>query len=282
MTVPRLAILAGGGALPIAVADGALAEGREVVVFGIDGEASDEIARFRHHTIRWGEIGKLLDLLKREEIGEMVFCGSVTRPDFSSIRLDFGAIVHLPRILAMMVGGDDTVLQRVITFFEERGIRIVGAHQVASGLVARPGVLGRILPQRRHDEDIACAFEAVDLLGRLDIGQAAVAVGGRVVGVEGVEGTDRLVRRIIEMRQIGRLRWKGREGVLVKAAKVQQDLRVDMPVIGPATIEVVSQADLAGIAIEAGRVLILEREATIDMADKAGIFLVARQRKIDP
>ncbi|ODN71155.1 LpxI family protein [Methylobrevis pamukkalensis] len=273
-----LGIVAGGGLLPLSVAAGATAAGRQVVIFGIDGEVDPGYRGFPHHSVRWGEIGRLFDLIRREGVEEIVIAGSVSRPDFSSIRLDFGAIVNLPRILAMMIGGDDTVLQRVVRFFEDRGLRVVGAQDVAPDLVASVGTLGRHAPQRRHDGDIACAFEAVDLLGRLDIGQAAVAVGGRVVGVEGVEGTDMLIARIAELRRIGRLRWKDRDGVLVKAAKVQQDMRVDMPTIGPATVAAAAAAGLAGIAVEAGRVLVLDRRATIAAADETGIYLVGRQR----
>ncbi|MBH0239668.1 LpxI family protein [Methylobrevis albus] len=277
-----LGIIAGSGRLPAEVARGAAANGRDVVIFGIDGEADAELARFRHHRVRWGEIGRLFELLTREKVEEIVICGAVSRPDFTAIRLDFGAIVNLPRILAMMVGGDDTVLQRVVRFFEERGFRIVGAHDVVPEIVARPGPIGRLAVPRRFEDDVASASEAVGMLGRLDIGQAVVAVGGRVVGVEGVEGTDELLRRIGELHQRGRLRWSGRAGLLFKAAKPQQDLRVDMPTIGPATVEAAAAAGLAGIVIEAGRVLILDRALTIRTADEAGVFLVARHRTSDP
>lgn len=282
MTSGPLGIIAGGGTLPLAVADGARAAGREVVVFGIDEEIAPALSAHRLHRLQWGEIGRLFDLMKREAVNEIVICGSVSRPDFSSIRLDFGAIVALPRILSMMIGGDDAVLSRVVRFFEEKGFTVVGAHQVAPDLVARPGIMGRIAPQRRHEEDIALGFEAVAMLGRLDIGQAGVAVGGRVVAVEGVEGTDSLLARVGELRERGRLRWKGRDGVLVKAAKTQQDLRVDMPAIGPATVRAAADAGLAGLVIEAGRVLVLDRPAMVTAADAAGLFLAARSREVMP
>ncbi len=131
-----------------------------------------------------------------------------------------------------MVGGDDTVLRNVVRFFEDRGYRVLGAHAVAPELVAEAGVLGRVKPDAGASADVAKGLEAARLLGTLDVGQATVAVGGRVVAVEGIEGTDEMLARIADLRARGRLKSPARTGVLVKAAKPQQDLRVDMPTIG--------------------------------------------------
>lgn len=274
---PTLAVIAGGGAVPITVADAAARAGRPVVVFGIRGEALPEVERFPHHWIRWGEIGRLFDLMVREKVGDLVVAGSVSRPDFTAIRVDLGAVLSLPKILSLMVGGDDTVLRGVVRFFEDRGYTVVGAHQIAPELVAAVGDVGRIRPSESNQLDLRKGFEAAHVLGGLDIGQAVVAVGGRVVGVEGVEGTDELVARIKDLKSRGKVKWSGREGVLVKAAKPQQDLRVDMPAIGPRTVEAVADAGLAGIGVEAGRVMIVDREATLAAADRARIFLVSER-----
>lgn len=275
---PTLGIIAGGGAIPVTVAAAARAEGRPVVIFAIRGEAEHAVQDFPHHWVRWGEIGRLFDLLVREKVSDLVIAGSVSRPDFSAIRVDLGAILSLPRILALMVGGDDTVLKGVVRFFEDRGYAVIGAHTVAPDLVATVGQLGRVTPSAAQAVDVGKGFEAARVLGSLDIGQAVVAVGGRVVGVEGVEGTDELVARIADLRSRGRLKWSGRDGVLVKAAKPQQDLRVDMPTIGPKTIAAVAAAGLAGIAVEAGRVMIVDRAATVAAADSARLFLVAEEK----
>jgi DUF1009 family protein len=270
-----LGIIAGGGEVPLIVAAAAQAEGREVMILGIAGEADPAIARHRHEIVRWGEIGRMFDLLRRAGVGDIVVCGAITRrPDFKSIRLDLGAIMSLPRILGIVVGGDDTVLTGVIRFVEDKGFRIVGAHEIAPALVAPAGSIGRIAPPRGHAADAEAGYVAAVTLGRLDIGQAAVAIGGRVVGVEGVEGTDGLLKRVAELRAAGRLSWKGRSGVLVKAAKPQQDLRVDMPTIGPHTAEIARDAGLAGIAVEAGRVMIVGRAETEAVLDAAGMYLV--------
>jgi DUF1009 family protein len=215
--------------------------------------------------------------LVRERVGEIVIAGSVTRPDYRAIRVDLGAVLSLPKILSLMVGGDDTVLRGVVRFFEDRGYQGVGAHEIAPDLVGGEGVLGRVEPDERSRIDIQRGFEAAEMLGRLDIGQAVVAIGGRVVAVEGVEGTDELLGRIADLRKRGRIKAGAREGVLVKAAKPQQDLRVDMPTIGPKTVRLVAAAGLAGIAVAAGRVMIVDRPAVIAEADAQRLFIVGER-----
>lgn len=273
---PTLGIIAGGGGVPAIVAKAAEAAGRPVVLFGLVGEADLDIESFHHHWLRWGEIGRLFDLLARERVGEVVICGAVNRPDFSAIRVDLGAVLSLPKILSLMVGGDDTVLKNVVRFLEDRGYRVIGAHQVAPELVGGNGNLGRFKPTDDAEIDIAKGIEASLTLGRLDIGQAVVSISGRVVAVEGIEGTDELLQRVADLRKRGRLKAAHRSGVLIKAAKPQQDLRVDLPTIGPRTVEMAVAAGLAGIAVESGRVMIVDRPAAIAAADSSRLFLQVR------
>lgn len=273
---PALGIIAGGGGVPLAVARAAAAAGRPVCILGIAGEADAAIETFPHHWLRWGEIGRLFDLLAREKVGDIVICGAVSRPDFTAIRVDLGTILSLPKILSLMVGGDDTVLKNVVRFLEDRNFRVVGAHEIAPELIGDADFSGRHKPRPEDGLDVDVGIDASRQLGWLDIGQAVVAIGGRVVAVEGIEGTDEMIARVADLRQRGRIKTSGRAGVLVKAAKPQQDLRVDMPTIGPRTVAAVARAGLAGIAIEAGRVMIVDRPETIAAADAARIFLLAR------
>lgn len=282
---PTLGVIAGGGLVPLAVAAAAAAAGRAVCIFAIQGEADRAVENHPHHWVRWGEIGRLFDLLVRERVGDLVIAGSVSRPDYSSIRVDLGAVLSLPRILSLMVGGDDTVLKNVVRFFEDRDYRVVGAHEIAPDLVAEAGRFGAVKLPKDAELDLEKGFEAARMLGRLDIGQAVVSIGGRVVGVEGVEGTDELIARIADLRARGRIKGGSRQGVLVKAAKPQQDLRVDMPTIGPRTVDAAAAAGLAGIAVEAGRVMIVDRAATVAAADRQKVFLIARplvQAAVEP
>lgn len=271
-----LAILAAGGTVPFQVASAAAAAGRPVFVIGLEGAADERIKSFPHEMVKWGQLGRIEQLLQAHGGRDVVLIGDVkVRPDFSNIRVDFGAIKILPRVLPLLTGGDDNVLSGLIKLLEEDGYRVVGAHEIAPQLVASAGL---VAGPRRHaaaEEDARLALEAARAVGRLDVGQGTVAVGGRVVAVEGAEGTDGMLRRVAELRESGRLKWSGRAGVLAKCPKPQQDLRVDMPTIGPRTVEGAATAALAGIVIEAGRVMIAELAETKAAAERTGTFVLA-------
>lgn len=271
-----LAIIAAGGSVPFEVASAARAAGRRLLVIALEGEADERLRAFPYAAVKWGQLGRLEQLLADHGSREIVLIGSVhRRPDFSSIGLDLGTLRYLPRIIKGMVGGDDTVLGNLIRALEELGYRVIGAHEVAPQLVAAVGLVAGPAPRSADREDAAVALAAAKAIGALDIGQAAVAVGGRVIAVEAAEGTDAMLERVAVVREKGRARWKGRAGVLAKRSKPQQDIRVDMPAIGPQTVERVVRAGLAGIAIEPGRVLIAERAETLRLAAETGTFIWA-------
>jgi len=269
-----LALICGYGSLAAEIARGAKASGRKPFLIGIEGEASQDIAAWPHEFLSWGQLGKLFRILRERNIREVVFAGGIhKRPDLLSLKLDIGALLTLPEALVFMLGGDNTVLSGTIKLFEKRGITVVGAHQIAPGLLAGPGKIAGKVPAARDLDNIHLAFAACKALGRFDIGQAAVAEANRVVAVEGVEGTDALLERIAHMRSIGRMPAKGKNGVLVKTMKPGQDMRADLPAIGPRTVEGAVRAGLNGIAIEAGHAIILERAATLAAAKSAGIYI---------
>ena len=271
-----LAILAAGGAVPFQVAKAATAAGRKVMVIGLDGEADERLRSFPYTALKWGQLARVQDLIEAEGVRDVVMIGSVNkRPDFRNLGVDLGTLRLLPLILKAMTGGDDTVLRNFIKLLEERGFRVLGAHEVAPELVA---VAGRIAGPRASQavlDDARIAMHAARAIGGRDIGQAAVAVDGLVLAVEAVEGTDAMLERVAALRASGRVHWSGRAGVLAKCSKPQQDLRVDMPTIGPRTVAAVVEAGLAGIAIEAGRVMIAERDGTVKAANDSGTFLFA-------
>jgi len=271
-----LAIIAGGGTLPSALADAAVAQGRAVHVIGIRGEADAKISRFPHTWLKWGEVGKLFATLDDQGCRDLVIIGSVSRPDLANVRFDFGAIKNLPFLLGLGVGGDDQVLSSVVRFLEGKGYRVYGAGEVAPELLAAEGTLGAKAPSPEDRADIEAGFRVVSALGRLDVGQAAVVVKGRVLAVEAAEGTNAMLARCDEMRK-GAGRRRGLAGVLVKAPKPGQEERVDLPTIGPETVEMAARAGLAGIAVAAGRVLIADRDATIAAAGQHGLFLIGQK-----
>ena len=270
-----VALIAGNGRLPLQVASALQKNGREFLVIAIKGEADEQTRRAAATELGWGEVGRLHKFLTKNGCHDVILIGGVSkRPDFSSILGDLGTLVRLPRIFRTLTGGDDSLLSKVIRFFEDEGFRVLGIKNVAPELLAASGVLGNIQPKKRDWLDIQLALDATRKLGELDIGQAAISVAGRVVALEGAEGTDAMLERCAELREKGRIRARGSVGVLVKSAKPDQDLRVDLPTVGPRTIELAKLAGLAGIAVEAGGALISDKEQTLLAANKAGLFVI--------
>jgi UDP-2,3-diacylglucosamine hydrolase len=269
-----LGIIAGGGQIPCAVAESVVARGLAVHVFGIRGEASEAIERFPNTWVKWGELGKLFATCDKIGCRDLVIVGGVSRPDLANVKFDFGAIKNLPFIISLSKGGDDHVLSNIVRFFESKEFRVHGAAEMAPELLMGEGNLGKRTPTPEELADIEIGLNVVRELGRLDVGQAAVVAKGYVLAVEAAEGTDAMLERCAELRKSGRAR--GRTGVLIKAPKPGQEERIDMPTIGPATVQRAVAAGLAGIAVAAGRVLMAEREATIDVANRNGLFLLGQ------
>ena len=271
-----LAIIAGGGSVPTRVATAAMEAGRPLFVVGIEGEADPGIEGFPHAWVGWGSIGRLERLLAAHGTKDLVLVGNIKlRPDFKRLKPYFGTIKTLPEIASILIGGDNSVLTGVIRFMETRGYTIVGAHEIATDLVAELGPVAGRSPREAEMENARIALEAARTIGELDAGQAAVSSGKHVIALEAAEGTDAMLERVASLKQQGRLRRDGPVGVLAKCAKPQQDLRVDMPTIGPRTVEGVVKAGLAGIAIEARHVMIVDRDEVVKLARDAGIFIVA-------
>ena len=272
----RIALIAGSGRLPVDVAMGLERAGQHPLVILVDGEAIDARSFEPFETVRLapGQIGDLLPLLRRNGIDRLVMAGGVSRrPSLKQIKWSLGLLPYVPRVVRALAGGDNRVLSVLVTLLEESGIQVLGAHQVVPDLLAASGRLTRAGPSRSDERDLNAAREAALAIGRLDIGQAAVAIGGRVVALEGVEGTDGLLDRVKDLRGHGRLAGRHR-GVLVKCAKPGQEERADLPAIGPSTVEGAHAAGLAGIGIEAGRSFVLEFVETVARADALGLFIV--------
>lgn len=275
MASTRLAIVAGGGDLPRRVAEQARRVGRNPFVVGLKGFVDPAlVAEFEGPELSVGELGRLMQLMKKEGCEEMVFAGSLKRPDFASLKLDLKGVQSLPRILAAAKKGDDALLRAVMDVFAEAGFRILGADDVLNDLRVGAGPLGRIAPLPEHWPDIRRAAEVARVSGSLEIGQGAVSCGGLILAVEAQEGTDRMLARIPDLVAEIRGTPEARRGVLVKAAKPQQERRIDLPTIGVATVAGADRAGLAGIAVEAGAALVVDRAAVAAAADAAGIFIV--------
>ena len=275
----RLAIIAGSGKLPLFLAEAAREAGENPFVLRLKNEADDIWQGFDNAVVGVGDMAGLSALFRQHHIRRVVMSGAVKRrPAFGEIRANFKSLLKLPMALkTLLAGGDDAVLRMVISLIEAQGCQVLGAHEILPGLLATTGPLGAVTPDTESLKDIEKAADAAEMLGRLDVGQGAIAVGGRIVALEGVEGTDAMLARVRALRDEGRIS-RRRKGVLVKLCKPQQDLRADLPTIGVSTVQNAKAAGLAGIAVEAGRALVVEREAVIAAADAAGLFVVGIER----
>ncbi|MHB8272232.1 LpxI family protein [Bradyrhizobium sp.] len=270
-----IGLIAAGGVLPFAVADSLIARRIDPVFFALRGVCDPvEVARFRHHWISIGQLGRLANLLRAEHCRDLVFIGALVRPALSEIRLDWKTLRAMPSVLKAFRGGDDHLLSSVGRILEKDGFRMVGIKDVAPGLLMPSGCLTRAAPNDDANADIAKGREVLRALSPFDIGQATIVIDGHVLGVEDIEGTDGLLARVARLRGEGRIRAKAGRGVLVKAPKSGQDLRFDLPTLGARTIEGAAAAQLAGIAVIAGNTLVAEPQAMVEAADKAGLFVV--------
>ncbi|WP_213772507.1 UDP-2,3-diacylglucosamine diphosphatase LpxI [Bradyrhizobium sp. dw_78] len=269
-----IGLVAGGGAMPFAVADSLVAHGVNPVLFALRGACDPvRVERFRHHWISVGQYGRAVSLFRAENCRDLVFIGTLVRPALSEVRLDWGTLRIIPRVLAAFRGGDDHLLSGIGGILERDGFRMVGIRDVAPDLLMPDGCLTRAAPDGSAVADIARGREVLKALGPYDIGQAVVVIDGHVVGVEDIEGTDGLLARVARLRAERRIRAKAGRGVLVKAPKSGQDLRFDLPTMGPRTVEGAIAAGLAGIAIVAGNTIVAEPQAVIETADAARVFV---------
>jgi DUF1009 family protein len=270
-----LALICGGGSLPLAVADHVAARGRVVLLFPLHGAANpaDFVGR-PHHWLYLGQSRKFARMARAAGCRDLVFIGSLLRPALWQIRPDLKTLLMMPRIAAAFRGGDNHLLSSIGRLIEREGFRLLGAHEVAPEILIPEGTLGRIQPSEQDRSDIALGRDYLQAAGPYDVGQAVVVAGKHVLAVEAAEGTDAMLARVAEMRTSGRLRAATGSGVLIKAPKRGQDERFDLPSIGPQTVHGAARAGLAGIAVVAGATIIAEPLELATAADRANIFVI--------
>ncbi len=274
----RVAILAGGGKLPLMIAESVRRRGGTPHIVAIEGEADATVEAYPHTWVNYGQAAKMMRALKGDAPGgpenTMVIAGAVTRPDIARIRPDMGLFRLLPQVLKFITaGGDDALLTRIIKLYEAQGLHVSGVHEVAPELLMPTGPLGTLTLDDASRADAAKGTALLEALGDLDVGQGVVVVGGKVVAIEGVEGTDRMLARAASLRE----HETTRTGVFVKRPKPKQERRVDLPTIGPRTIEGAKAAKLAAISVAPGETLVLDRDEATAAADQAGMAVVAEQ-----
>lgn len=270
----KLGLIAGGGGLPLALAEHCRQTGRPYFVIRLKGFADPPLDVHPGDAAGIGEIGRIVRLCRGAGCEALCFAGNVRRPDFAALKLDMRGIAWLPGAVMAARNGDEALLRFLMNGFEKEGFAIEGAHEVMGELQLPAGPLGAHAPGEAHGADIAKAIATARSIGALDIGQGAVVCDGLVLAVEAQEGTDAMLRRVAELSADLRGAPGRRRGVLAKVAKPIQEERVDLPTIGLATVEGAARAGLAGIVGVTGKMLVLDREAVTRAADAAGLFVV--------
>jgi len=273
--VAPLAMICGGGRLPLAVADSVEARGRKVLLFPLRGAADPKDYEGRpHQWVHLGQFGTVARVARANGCRDIVCLGSVVRPSFWKLWPDFFTLRVLGQVARAFRGGDDHLLSSVGRVIEQHGFRMVGAQDVAPEILVPEGTLGRMQPSARESTDIMLGFAYLRAAGPFDIGQAVVVADKHVLAVEAAEGTDAMLARVAHLRAAGRIRVPAGSGVLVKAPKPNQDRRFDLPTIGPQTVEGAARAGLAGVAVASGETVIAEPDIVIEAADRANIFVI--------
>ena len=267
----RLGIIAGAGALPVLLANAASGGGNKPFVVRLEGVAEERFDGIDKATLGIAEVGRIIRALKDAGCDAVALAGVVRRPDFSALKPDWRGMALLPRVIAAAGKGDGALLAVLVETLEAEGFRVVGAEDVLADLAAPAGAFGSVGPETSDWPDITKAAAIVAALGPFDVGQAAIVAGGFTLGIEAAEGTDAMLERCAPLH--GALCGPERRGVLVKRPKPGQELRVDLPTIGVETVRRASAVNLAGIAVEAGAALVIDREGVIREANAAGLFI---------
>ncbi|WP_041793654.1 LpxI family protein [Pararhodospirillum photometricum] len=269
---PPLAIIAGGGDLPHRVMRACQAQGRPFLVVGLEGQADPAQwpAEIPQVWTRLGRAGEAAERLLAREIHHLCMAGWVRRPSLTSLMSlwpDWRTAAFLARVGAQALG-DDSLLRAIVRELEHHGFVVEAPHSVIGGEVAGAGVLGCIEPDEQGWRDLRHAFRLARAIGAMDVGQGAVVQQGLTLALEAIEGTDAMLERCAGLAR------EGGGGVLVKACKPQQDRRVDLPAVGPRTLDNARAAGLRGVGVEAGATLLIDPEAVRARADALGLFLV--------
>ena len=262
----RIGLIAGNGRFPIIFADNARKLGYHVSAVAHEGETEPELASHvdRIHWIKIGQLNKLIKAFKADGVHQAVMLGGIKKTHvFTTVRPDFRTLAMATRLALWK---DDDILREFAKELEREGIAICESTFGLEGILVEEGSLTERTPSEKEWEDIRYGWEVAHDIGRLDIGQCVVIKDRVVVAVEAVEGTDGALKRGGELAKEG--------AVVVKRSKPQQDLRFDLPAIGPRTIEVMASVKASVLAVEAGRTILLDREIMLDRARSARIAIV--------
>ena len=278
-TMPPIGLVAGWGSFPVQVAQSLIREGRRVCCVAISGHASTDLESICDH-VTWSGVGRLgghIRYFKKNGVEQVTMAGKL----FKAELLYQGSLWlrHFPDLTCLRTLGpsllgrnrdarDDNLLLAVTNAYRHAGMEVLAATDFAPELLVKEGILAGPKPHRKLNSDIETGWQVAKQMGRMDIGQTISIKDGTVIAVEAIEGTDACIDRTGDLCRRGG--W-----TLVKVSKPQQDMRFDVPTIGPQTVERVSKAKGSAIAIEAGKTILVEREKTLELANRLGVSIIA-------
>jgi DUF1009 family protein len=263
----KIGLIAGNGDFPIAFAHAAKQKGLQVIAVAHEGETLPELARLVDEIfwIRVGQVGKIIKIFKEQGVADVLMAGGIKKTRlFSGAKPDIRGIALLAK---MSHKKDDSILRALADELESEGITVRESTLYLESIVAQSGLLTKRKPAKAEQQDIKLGWQMAKEIGRLDIGQTVVVKDRVILAVEAIEGTDEAIRRG------GRLCGQG--AVVVKVCKPQQDLRFDLPAIGMQTIRSMAEVRVSCLAIEAEKTIVIDREAVINEANRAGIAIIA-------
>jgi DUF1009 family protein len=265
----RFGLIAGTGRFPLLFAQSAKNHGVEIIAVAHKGQTLPELESLvkKIYWIKVGQLGKLIKILKTEGIKDAAMVGGIKKTImFSNIVPDFQAISLVAKLRTL---NDDALLRAVAEAIEKEGVTIHSSTIFLDELLSPPGCLTKKVPDKKEMRDIEFGWEIAKAIGKLDIGQTIVVKDQVVLAVEAIEGTDEAIRRAGTLGKRNGL-------VVIKVSKPQQDLRFDVPAIGPGTITTMQEAGAKVLAVESEKTLLIDKEELIRAANKAGIIIVAR------
>lgn len=267
--IKSLAIIAGAGNLPEILAYACEEKGIEPFIVFIEGYSNPDICEGREFVkLRLGQIARMIPVLKSHKINDLCLIGSISRPSISDMKPDLKTMALLARIGLDGALGDDGLLKAIKRELTHEGFTVHGAHEFIDDILTKQGVYGSIKPCNDDWIDINRGVEILNVTGCLDIGQSVIVQEGIVLGIEAIEGTDKLIERCKYLKR------SGRGGVLVKMSKQGQEEKLDMPVIGTETIENCINAGLSGIALQSQKTMIVDRDEVTKLADSHKLFVI--------
>lgn len=267
--LPNLGIIAGKGSLPYLIAGNYTKQGGNCYIAAIESETDIELIKgFEYKTFKIGMVGAAIQYFKECNVQNIIFIGGVSRPNLKNLAVDRIGSLLLFKIISQKILGDDKVLRIVAKFFEDYGFKVISSSEIYKNQQSDNDIITIAQPSNSDKKDIEFGIELLNHLSKFDVGQSVVIEDGHILGIEAAEGTDNLIARCADLCK------KSSARVLVKIPKLGQDNRLDMPTIGPNTIKNLAKYNYSGIAIKADKVIIVEEDLTVKLANQHKIFIV--------